>query len=227
MQLSELTTLLAATGLAFRGGFCPDTIDGVPAGRDGKAPATLILVGDVGGAIWPFFSRSPEAGDGTPDPLDRWTRRVVDDLAAAAGAAPIYPFGGPPYWPFQRWAQRAESVFRSPLGILIHPEHGLWHAYRAALAFAEAIDLPPRTAARSPCESCAAKPCLSACPVGAFSGKGFAVDACAGHISQSAGEPCMTGGCQARNACPVAPGRRYSGPQIRFHMAAFRRAREK
>ncbi|MFM9843679.1 MAG: ferredoxin [Dongiaceae bacterium] len=227
MQLSDLTTLLAATGLAFRGGFCPDAIDGAPADGDGKPPATLILVGDIGGAMWPYFSRSPEAGDGKPDPLDRWTRRVVGGIAAGVNASAIYPFGGPPYWPFQRWAQRAESVFPSPLGILIHPEHGLWHAYRAALAFAEAIDLPPRTAARSPCESCTAKPCLSACPVGAFSGLGFDVDACAGHIGRPAGEICMTGGCLARHACPVAADRRHSGPQTRFHMAAFRRARAK
>jgi hypothetical protein len=31
----------------------------------------------------------------------------------------------------------------------------------------------------------------------------------------------------ARHACPVAADRRYSGPQTRFHMAAFRRARAK
>jgi ferredoxin len=225
MQLSELTTILAASGLAYRGGFCLDTIDGVPAGKDGKPPATLILVGDVAGAIWPYFSGAPEASDGRPDPLDRWTQRIVDGIAAQVNAMPIYPFGGPPYWPFQRWAQRAESVFPSPLGILIHPEHGLWHAYRAALSFAEQIDLPPKAEARSPCETCAGKPCLSACPVGAFTRQGFDVDACARHISQPAGEPCMTGGCLARNACPVASGRRYSGPQTRFHMAAFRMAR--
>jgi hypothetical protein len=227
MQLSELTTILAAAGLAYRGGFCLDTIDDVPVGKDGNPPGTLILVGDVGGAIWPQFSRSPEANDGAPDPLDRWTRRIVDGIAETTGATAIYPFGGPPYWPFQRWAQRAEPVFPSPLGILIHPEHGLWHAYRAAMTFPGRLNLPPKSEAQSPCESCAGKPCLSACPVNAFTVRGYNVDACAAHIACAAGEPCMAGGCLARNACPVAPDRRYSAAQIRFHMAAFRRARTK
>lgn len=225
MQLSELQNLLSSQGLIMRGGFHPAPGDGLPPSADGRAPATLVLVGDVGGRLWPVFSESAEAKDGAPDPLDRWTRRIVDDIARRLAATPLYPFGGPPYWPFQRWAQRAESVFPSPLGILIHPEHGLWHAYRAALVFAERIDLPPRAAAASPCESCAAKPCLSGCPVGAFDGAGFDIDACTGHITQRAGQPCMDGGCLARNACPVAAHLRYRVPQMRFHMAAFRKAR--
>lgn len=225
MQLSELTTVLAAAGLSFRGGFRPVAADGLPPVEDGGSPRTLILIGDIGGRLWPAFLQSAEAKDGAPHPLDRWTRRIVDDIARRISAKPLYPFGGPPYWPFQRWAQRAEPVFPSPLGILIHPEHGLWHAYRAALAFATPIDLPPLAVAQSPCESCAAKPCLHACPVGAFDGAGFDVDACTGHITRAAGRPCMDGGCLARNACPVAAHLRYQVPQIRFHMAAFREAR--
>jgi epoxyqueuosine reductase QueG len=112
------------------------------------------------------------------------------------------------------------------LGILIHPEYGLWHAYRAALLFAESIELPPRADARSPCDTCAGKPCLSACPVHAFTNTGFDDRACTGHITQAAGRPCMDGGCLARNACPVAPALRYGAPQLQFHMAAFRRARQ-
>ena len=226
MQLSDLTKLLTATGLSLRGGFRPTAEDGLPALDSGAIAATAILVGDVGGQMWPAFSESTEARDGAPHPLDRWTRRIVDGIAATVGATPIYPFGGPPYWPFQRWAQRAEAVFPSPLGILIHPEYGLWHAYRAALLFADSIELPPRVDARSPCETCAGKPCLSACPVHAFSNLGFDDRACTGHITAAAGRPCMDGGCLARNACPVAPALRYGAPQLQFHMAAFRRARQ-
>ncbi len=109
-----------------------------------------------------------------PNPLDRWTRRVVDPIADGLGARAAYPFGEP-RWPFQRWALRAETLHPSPLGILIHDEYGLWHAWRAALLFAERLDLPPRSDAPSPCESCAEKPCLSACPVGAFSRSGYDV----------------------------------------------------
>jgi hypothetical protein len=128
--------------------------------------------------------------------------------------------------PFQRWAQRAEPVFPSPIGMLIHPEHGLWHAYRGALAFAgEIAGLPPRGAAHSPCDSCADKPCLTTCPVGAFGPEGYDVPACAAHLRRPAGADCMGLGCRARRACPVGRQATYLPEQAAFHMAAFLGAR--
>ena len=148
----------------------------------------------------------------------------MEPIAQAFTAAPVYPFA-PPYQPFQRWARRAEAVHASPLGILIHPDYGLWHAYRAALVFADRLELAPRGDAASPCDSCADKPCLSACPVGAFTNAGYDVAACAGHLSTPQSIDCHTVGCRARDACPVGPAYRYDDAQRRFHMAAFARAR--
>ena len=71
-------------------------------------------------------------------------------LAPGFGATALFPFGGPPWLPFQRWAMKADCVTASPLGILIHPDFGLWHAYRGALAFAEQLDLPPSAAPAKP-----------------------------------------------------------------------------
>src|SRR5690606_37251113 len=122
-----------AVGLRLRGGFNVAADDGVPALRNGRSAQSLILLGSIGGSLWPSFSASPEARDGAPDPLDRWSRRTIDALADETGATAFYPFGGPPYLPFQRWAMKAEPVAPSPLGILIHPEYGLWHGYRGAL----------------------------------------------------------------------------------------------
>jgi hypothetical protein len=221
MDLSSIERLVAAHGLCARGGFHPIADDAVPALADGRMPATLLLVGNVGASLWPVFSGSVEAGDGAADPLNRWTQRVVGGIAREVGAEPLFPFGGPPYLPFQRWAMRAEAVAPSPLGILIHPDYGLWHAYRGALAFAEQLALPPRVERPRPCDSCAGRPCLSACPVGAFSGHGYDVPACIGHVGGSAGEACMSGGCLARRACPVGPAFDYGMAQARFHMAAF------
>ena len=73
--------------------------------------------------------------------MDAWTREVVDPIAEAFGAAVVYPFAGPPYLPFQRWAARAEPLAVSPLRIFIHPVYGLWHAFRAALLFRQSIAL--------------------------------------------------------------------------------------
>jgi len=187
--------------------------------------ATIALLGLDRARGWMAFSASPEALDGGADPLDRWSRRVVDALAETLGARALYPFGGPPHWPFQRWAMRAEPVHASPLGLLIHPVDGLWRGYRGALVFAEALATPPTPRAPSPCERCAGRPCLSACPVGAFSGAGYDVAACVAHLDRPAGRACATGGCLARRACPVGADRGHRPDQAAFHMAAFLAAR--
>jgi len=219
--LATMERAASAAGLCLRGGFYPAADDGVPALADGQTPATVVLIGNIGPSLWPEFSGSAEAADGAPDPLNRWTLRVIESIAGEVGAVPLFPFGGPPYLPFQRWAVKAEPVAPSPLGILIHPDHGLWHAYRGALAFAERLALPPRGERPRPCDSCPDRPCLSACPVGAFSERGYEVPACIGHIGSPAGSPCMSGGCLARRACPVGPVYRYDAAQARFHMTAF------
>jgi hypothetical protein len=58
-----------------------------------------------------------------------------------------------------------------------------------------------------PCNLCAGKPCLSACPVNAFSDDGYDVQLCRAYLSGGEGRACMDGGCKARLACPV--GRDY------------------
>jgi hypothetical protein len=210
---ADLSAALAPHGLIIRGGFHP------LAGEVGHDDvATVILIGNAGAAMWGAFA--PHI-DGTKNPLDRWTKQVIDPIAVRFGAHAAYPFG-PDLWPFQRWALRAESVHASPLGILIHSEYGLWHSYRAALFFSQVLDLPQRPDRQSPCDTCAAKPCLSACPAGAFNGRSYDLPACANHLSSPEAD-CGNVGCHARNACPVGKEWRYPDAQIRFHMAAFSR----
>jgi len=183
--------------------------------------ATIALVGLGERRGWAAFSASPEAEDGAADPLDRWSRRVVDGLAAELGARALYPFDGPPHWPFQRWGRRAEPMHVSPLGLLIHQSDGLWRGYRGALAFAERLAVPPVRAAKSSCEICFARPCLAACPVGAFTGAGYDVAVCAAHLSDPAGRGCMERGCLARRACPVGAERVQEPREAALHMQAF------
>ncbi len=227
-SLRQVEAALAPHGLIPRGGFHPQAADAVPALPDGRPSRTLVLVGNAGAAggdaMWQAFARARARYPGA-DPLNDWTRDAVTQVARAAGAAALFPFDGPPYPPFQRWAMRAEPVFPSPLGLLIHPGYGLWHAYRAALVFAERIDLPPRAAARPPCESCADKPCLSACPVRAFDGRRYDMPRCVAFLDSGEGADCMERGCRARRACPVGHDRAHQPAQAEFHMRAFRRAR--
>ncbi len=223
--MSDLSSVLAAVsgaGLVPRGAF--PLAEGEREGALVEVRA-IVLIGMAGRMGWGAFAASPEARDGADHPLDRFSRRVIDGLAQDFGAIALYPFGGPPYWPFQQWARRSEPVYPSPLGLLIHPTHGLWHSYRGALGFAEALELPPLEALPSPCESCRERPCLSACPVGAFSVRGYDVAACAAHLRSAAGAECMDFGCLARRACPVGAEHAQSREQATFTMRAFLRAR--
>lgn len=170
---------------------------------------------------WPEFAAGPEFSDGRPDPLDRWTRRLLGHAASRLDALALHPGAGPPYLPFQRWAMRAEGITASPLGLLIHPDWGLWHGYRGALVMRGRLALARLPARASPCEGCA-RPCLSACPVGAFSVAAYDVAACAGHLDKVPGALCLAEGCAARLACPVRPAVPYGAAQLAFHMAALR-----
>jgi hypothetical protein len=184
---------------------------------------TIVLAGMVGREGWNAFAASPEASDGFADPLDRWSRRLIESLARELGGRALFPFGGPPFLPFRRWAQRAESVHSSPIGLLIHPYYGLWHAYRGAIGLPEELAVPEPAPVPSPCESCTGRWCLKSCPVGAFSSTGYDVAACAGHLRSAAGGDCMDFGCRARRACPVGADHAYGPEQASFLMRAFLR----
>lgn len=213
---ADIERRLAAHGLIVRGGFHPEPADNVPG-----APGTLVLVGNAGPAMWSAFDAARAGYANHGNPLDAWVADAVGAVAERVGATPLYPFGGPPFLPFQRWARRAEPVHPSPLGVLIHPEYGLWHAYRGALAFAGMLDLPPADLRPSPCDSCADRPCLSACPVDAFDGETYDVPACVAHIAGADRADCMGRGCAARRACPVGRDYVYAPAQAAFHMDAF------
>ncbi|MDH4442398.1 MAG: ferredoxin [Rhizobium sp.] len=226
--LERLDGLLSAQGLLRRGivRFAAD--EAAPHCADGRAVAAVVLVGMTGNAMWPRFSawREAEGGSGGADPLDRWSEVVLDEIAGQLGVLALYPSRAP-YQPFQSWAMRAEGVKASPLGLLIHPVYGLWHSYRGAFAFSDWDDAGTEDAGvhstmAHPCDDCAEKPCLSACPVGAIRLEGFDVTGCRRHLAGADGQAgCMTGGCLARNACPVGVAYRYPQAQVRFHMQAL------
>lgn len=210
----DIEAAFADTGLIVRGGFETAT-DEDPSSR------TIVMIGNAGPGMWGHFE--PVMPEG-PNPLDTWTKKLVAPLAEKFGAVALHP-NDRPYRPFQQWAMRAESVHPSPLGILIHREHGLWHAYRTALVFDGSVNgLPEKTGSASPCDACVDKPCLATCPVGAFSTDGYDVPKCVGHLKTPDGQPCHDGGCQARMACPVATDLQYTAAQRAFHAAAFFRS---
>jgi ferredoxin len=196
----------------------------VPALPDGSAARWLALVGAAGSALWPHFTASPQYADGARDPLDRWSRAIGDSLAAQMGGIALYPFGGPPHHPFQRWAERAEGLHASPLGLRLHPHYGLWHSYRFALALPSVLDEQEPLDDTDLCAHCSGQPCLSACPVDAFTGSAYRVDVCAAHLATTPEARCAGVGCLARHACPVGQQHAQQPEHARFLMDAFRAA---
>lgn len=217
-MLDELGEALECCGFHLRGGFVPAPGDDVPPALDGRPARAVVLVGSVGPRMWRHFRAERPDGE---NPLDTWCESRLGRIAADVGARAVFPFERP-FLPFQRWVRRAEPCHVSPLRILIHPEYGLWHAIRGALLFAAPLDLPGKAAGASPCRDCAGRPCLSACPVGAFSPKGLDAERCAAHLESPEGAECMALGCLARRACPVGQDYRHGGEQAAFHMTALR-----
>ena len=180
---------------------------------------TLILLG-AGREFWPVLQDSSEWQDQSPNPVDRWSTRVVSGLANRFGATAHFPFGGPPYTPFIDWALKSGRAFLSPVGAMVHDTAGMMISYRGALHFSGEFDIPfPMSS--SPCEGCPA-PCTTACPVGALNSDTFyKLDTCHAYLDTDSGQSCMTSGCAARLACPISVTFDRDPAQTAHHMRAF------
>lgn len=185
-----------------------------------EAGATIILIGP-GLTFWQIFSGSSEGRDGQPDPVDRWSSRVITGIAEVLNATPLFPFGGPPYQPFLRWALASGRAWQSPVGMLVHDTAGMMVSFRGALSFEGIIELPAPPSA-APCETCTHRPCTTACPVSALSDQhAYKVDACRSFLDSMAGRDCMRHGCIARRACPVSQTSGRLPEQSAHHMRYF------
>ena len=214
----KLIERIVGLGLQPRGSFSPDRDELDILGWQG-GDATLILVGNTGNSLEPLFASNQLDLD-LANPLDTWSHLVLTEIAEEYAGMALFPSDGPPYLPFQQWAGRAEGLLPSPLGILIHPEYGLWHGYRGALLLPGKWLLEERASQKPhPCLTCEERPCLTACPVHAFKPEGYDVSACRHHLRT--GPTCYTEGCLARRACPIGAAHCYGPAQTRFHMQKF------
>ena len=214
--LAQIGAALAGHALTVLGGFQAVPQDALPPGT-----RTLLLVGPRQPGFWQHLTAQPEWQDGAPDPVDRWSRRVIGRIACDLGAKALFPFGGPPHRPFYTWALRTGRVWSSPVRLLVHDEAGLMVSFRGALALKERIALPPPPP--SPCDSCAGQPCRTACPAGALTDAGYDLPACHAWLDTAPGQGCMMGGCAVRRACPVSARHARMHEQSAYHMRQFHR----
>ena len=220
------------------------------------ASAHIRLIGNSGSSMWSAFSQSSEYQDGQPDPLDRWSQRVGDQIASKMGSEVLYPFllyplnnsslmkqtgvkeafvketfdKEPRYAPFIDWARRSDQLCSSKMGLSIHPKFGLWHAYRFALITlrSNVVEVEPQHPAfANPCDSCEGTPCLNTCPAGAYTQTGFNDRACYQYLASTPEADCHSRGCMARRACPEKTEQIYVAAHAKFHMSSFYRAAER
>ncbi len=209
VSLADLETLAGKDSLTVVGS-CATRPD------EGLGVGTLCLLGPAEPGFWAHFTESDEHRDGRPDPMDRWSRRVIETLADKVGGSALFPFGDPAR-PFIDWALRT-GAHASPVTLLVHQAAGLWLSYRGAIFLP---GIPPFEAnATSPCPTCL-QPCRTACPVGALTADGYDVARCHDYLDTEPGTDCMTRGCAVRRACPAGAGYPRSEAQSAFHMKAF------
>lgn len=216
---SSLRSRLEDNGLEWLGSFAPDA-DECPFPERQAQPHAIAIIGNVGSKVWPFFDAARQERPGLT--LDHWTETVVSGIASDFGLDVVYPFEGPPYHPFIQWAKRTGTLFSSPIGLTIHPTYGLWLAFRAALLidhplYGDDASKSQPEPARRPCDDCKDRPCLTSCPVGAFSGDSYDFEACLDQVATPV-NACRDSGCLARLACPVGQEHRYAKPHAGFHM---------
>ena len=171
------------------------TIFGSLAGDAGS----IILLGPHEPSYWPVLCASPEWQGGGPDPVDRWSHRVISQLAQETGSKPYFPFGAHPA-PFLTWALASDRAWQSTVGMLVQAEAGLLVSYRDALELDYVIS---DRLSEGPCPSCA-QPCTQACPVGALNGESYNIDACWSSMREDPEQRCLTAGCLTRRAYPVS-----------------------
>lgn len=200
----------------------PETVHLEILGALHDGPDTILLLGPSEPGFWAAFSAAPEYADGAPDPMDRWSKRVLGRLARDWGGTAIFPSDGPPYPPYLAWALASGRAWQSPVGMLVHDRAGLMISFRGAVRLPGLHPLPAPAVTGKPCESCADRPCLTACPVSALGPNGYDVPVCKAFLHTAPGGDCMTRGCAVRRSCPAGHSYGRLEAQSAFHMRAFR-----
>ena len=208
--LLSIQRMLDKKSLDIVGYFNPDESDNVC-----SKVKTILLIGPKEPYFWDAFKKSREYRDNKENPLDRWSKKTIKEIAIICDARSFFPFESP-FQPFITWAKKCSTMRSSPIHLLVHKEKGLFISFRGALGINEYIESPNNSEdICTPCE----KPCLTVCPVSALNKDGYDVTRCKDYLNTSGGQDCRDG-CLVRRSCPTGQTLR-TREQSNFHMKAF------
>lgn len=187
--------------------------------------SVVALVGNHGRQLWDCL---PANWQQQKHPIDDFSEATVSRVLTAtignSGWTMLFPDRSSLAVPALQDLGRAAGWHNpSPLGNGIHPEHGLWFAYRSVVAIDfEIASLGASSALPaegfgddSPCISCIEQPCIKSCPPSALSvGNAPDLMACV-NFRSSDQSPCAEQ-CLARQQCPIGVQSRYADEQIRY-----------
>ena len=216
--LPDFTAALARHGLNVVGTTSVAAYDAsvphdVRLARHIPAARGLLVIGNGGGAFWRAFEafcRAHPDHAASADPIDGFTRHVVDAAVVAAGldGPVLYPFDeAPTPASFMHLAECAGLGRRSLLGVLVHPVYGPWLALRAAIVVAAPGPSGPPPAPALACDRCAelCTPALA--------------HAQAAAATVTAGDPVAEHWrlwLAVRDACPLGREHRYPDALVRY-----------
>ncbi len=213
--LERTTNALADVGVGLRG-----VADGRPYQHVLRGCRSVVVFGNGGSALWDSMVAAIRQENGrlttSQHPLDDHVERALKT-------------GDPKRRRSRRWircaATETEMVdFRSlavaaglghpsRMGLLLHPEYGLWTGLRAACFTTEELPVAGPLPGPGPCDGCPA-PCADACPGNAFVDGGWDPGRCASfHVESTT----CRGSCASRRACPVGADHAYGELQETYH----------
>jgi len=172
----------------------------------------LILIGHAGKTLWQCVKAAHIGG---ANPIDDYSVQAIERCFAEHLPRNRYRIIYPGNHPvgLQQLGKLAGWHHAAPFMVGIDPVWGSWYAYRAVV-LADTGFCPSQAVDRnSPCTSCHAKPCITACPAGAMDGGSFALEKCITYRKR--GESQCKHTCLARTACPVGSEHRYDDEQMR------------
>ena len=134
--LRTVQRILNKNSLDIVGYFNPDGSDNIC-----SKVRTILLIGPEEPYFWDVFKKSREYKDNKENPLDRWSKKIIEEIAIKLNARSFFPFETP-FQPFINWAKKCSTMGSSPVRLLVHKEKGLFISFRGALGINEYIESP-------------------------------------------------------------------------------------